>query len=110
MICDQPVQSHKRTTSPMTSASFKAGMTKQPMIVAERSGANLLEYAFFPKNEFRSGEIIFDAALLPDPPEIPFDPFFQAYRWRITGVPDHGGIGYQMPDFTGPKLAIHNRR
>jgi hypothetical protein len=80
------------------------------MIVAERSGANLLEYPFFPKNEFRSGEIIFDAALLPDPPEIPFDPFFQAYRWRITGVPDHGGIGYQMPDFTGPKLAIHNRR
>jgi len=80
------------------------------MIVAVRLGANLLEYAFFPENELRGGEIIFDAALLPDPPEIPFDPFFQAYHWPIAGAADHGGIGYQMPDFSRPELAIQNRR
>src|SRR5215472_15343341 len=94
----------------MTSASFKAGMTKQTMIDAVCSGLDLLENALFPENEFRSGEIFFDAALLTNPLEIAFDPFLQAHCRCITGVPNHGDIGYQMPDFTRSKLAIHDRR
>src|SRR6266481_8524182 len=94
----------------MTSASFNAGMTKQTIIDAMCSGVDLLENALFPENEFRSGEIIFDAGLLANPFEITFDPFFQAHRWLVTNVPNYGSIGYQMPHFSRPKLAIHDRR
>src|SRR3984893_1163819 len=74
------------------------------------SGVDLLENALFPEDEFRSAEIIFDAALLANPFEITFDPFFQAHCWRVTGVPNQGSIRYQMPHFSRPKLAIHDRR
>src|SRR3981081_1765617 len=94
----------------MTSTSFKAGMTKQTMIDPEGSGVDLLEYALFPENEFRSGEIIFDAALLANPREIAFDPFFQAHCWRVTSLPNHGSIGCQMPHFSRAKRAIQVRR
>src|SRR5260221_12946721 len=100
MIWSTTVRGTERTTSPMTSASFNAGMTKQTMIDAICSGVDLLENALFSANEFRSGEIIFDAALLAHPFEIAFDPFFQAHCWRLTNVPNQGSIGYQMPQFT----------
>src|SRR5271165_2097428 len=110
MIWFTTVLGTERTTSAMTSASFNAGMTKQTMIDAGCSGFDLLENALFPENKFRSGEIIFDAALLANPLEVAFDPFFQAHCWRVTSVLNHGSIGYQMPHFTRPKLAIHDRR
>src|SRR5438132_2916236 len=110
MIWFTTVRGTERTTSAMTSASFSAGMIKQTMIDAECSGIDLLENALFPENAFRIGEIIFDAALVANPLEITFDPFFQAHCWRVTGVPNHGTIGYQMPHFSRPKLAIHDRR
>jgi len=85
-------------------------MTKQTMSDPDCSGVDLLENALFPKNKFRSREIIFDATLLANPREIAFDPFFQARCRRVTSLPNHGNIGYQMPHFTGSKLAIHDRR
>src|SRR6516162_3750630 len=96
-------------TSPITSASFRAGMTKQTMIAGMCSGVDLLQNALFPEDEFRSGEIIFDAASLANPLQIAFNPFLQTYGRGVTSVPNHRAIGYQMPDFTGPKLAIHDR-
>src|SRR6267378_4385732 len=109
MIWSTTVRGTERTTSAMTSASFNAGMTKQTMIDAECSGVDLLENAFFPENEFRSGEIIFDAALLANPGEIAFDPFFQAHCCRLTSLPNHGTIGCLMPPFSRAKLAVHDR-
>src|SRR5258708_6796405 len=109
MICLTTARGTERTTSVMTSASFKAGMTRQTMIDAGCSGVNLLENALFPENEFRSGEIIFDAALLANPREIAFNPFFQAHCWRVTSLPNHGSIGCQVPHFSRAKLAIHDR-
>src|SRR5690348_9286132 len=84
-------------------------MTRQTMIDAGCSGVDLLENALSPENEFRGGEIFFDAALLANPREIAFDPSFQAHCWCVASLPNHGSIGYQMPHFTRPKLAIHDR-
>src|SRR6516165_2377064 len=110
MISFTTVRGTERTTSPMTSASFNAGITKQTMIDAMCSGVDFLENALFPENAFGVGEIIFDAALLANPLEIPFDPFLQAHCRCVTSFANHGSIGYQMPHFTGSKLAIHDWR
>src|SRR5258708_33868019 len=94
----------------MTSASFNAGMTKQTMSDPECSGVDLLENALFPENKFRSREIIFDATLLANPREIAFDPCFQAHCRRVTSLPSHSRIRYQMLHFTASKLVIHDLR
>src|ERR1700730_16908762 len=70
---------------------------------------NLLQNTFLPKNRLRRGKIFFDAALLANPVKIPNDPLFQSHRGQVTRLADQGGVRYQMPHLTGPKLPIHDR-
>jgi hypothetical protein len=79
------------------------------MIGAGRSGVDLLENAFLAENWFRRGEIVFDAALLANPLKISFDSLLQAHYRSVSSLPNYCGIGYQMPYFTWPKLAIRDR-